>query len=323
MLISSPQYGNIPLTLVENQTIRNFWPPGSVAYNAESDFGSILIREYNAGQFRICLVLLNLIRSIPLLFREQKPLVRNRLILEGGFWMKAKGRNKVLLKPGQVLLFNKGDKEESVFFESGGQYSFLDTGYSGAFLQPLMSSFPSLVSFIQEQAPGKEQRQIKEPQYALPELTRIAENLLKCPYDEGLRRIYFEIKMRDYLFQSFVQARQNTKQTNSLNLAEQEAVYKAHQIILSDITRHITIPEIAIQVGLNEKKLKKGFKQVFGSGIYECLHRERMEQARAMLLGSDKPIKEIASLCGFDYLTNFSTAFRRFFGDTPGELRNP
>jgi len=322
MLISSPQYGNLHLLPLDNDIAGNHWPPGSSAYYCEKDFGTIVIRKYNAGQFRIQYVLVNLIRTISFLFKEEKPQVRNRLVLEGDFWMKTKDRQKQQIKSGQLLLLHAGDREETLHFEKEGQYVFLDTMYSDAFLQPLLSSFPSLAPFIHHAPSAKEQRKIRGPRFALPETTRIAQNLLQCPYDPGLRRLYFEIKMKDYLFQSFILAQKSGKKVNKLQQEEQEAVYMAHRIILSDITRHITIKDISGQVRLNEKKLKRSFKQVYGMGVYECLLQARMERARELLLTTDKPIKEIASLCGFDYLTNFATAFRRYFGDTPGDLRN-
>lgn len=322
MLISSPQYGDLRLMPLDSDKASDHWPPGSSALSCEKDFGSIVIRKYNAGQFSIRYVLFNLIETISFLFKEEKPQVRNRLVLEGDFWMKTKDRKNRQIKPGQLLLFHAGDRDETLHFQKQGQYIFLDTLYSDSFLQPLLSSFPSLASFFKHSSPVKEQQKIKSPRFALPETNRIAQNLLQCPYDPGLRRLYFEIKMKDYLFQSLVLAQQAGKETNNLQQQEQEAVYLAHRIILSDITRHITIKDISGQVRLNEKKLKRGFKQVFGMGIYECLLQARMELARQLLLSTDKPIKEIASLCGFDYLTNFATAFRRYFGDTPGELRS-
>lgn len=322
MLISSPQYGNLRLLPLDNDNTGNHWPPGTAAHYCEQEFGTLVIRNYNAGQFRIRHVLFNLIKTTSFLFQEEKPQVRNRLVLEGDFWMKSKNRKRQQIKPGQLLLIHAGDREETLHFEKEGHYGFLDTMYSATFLHPLLSSFPSLASFFHHPSSAKDLKKITRPRFALPETTRIAHNLLQCPYDPGLRRLYFEIKMRDYLFQSFVQAQQAGKAVDTLQQKQQEAVHLAHRIILSDITRHITIKDISSQVRLNEKKLKRNFKEVFGMGIYECLLQARMERARELLLTTDKPIKEIASLCGFDYLTNFATAFRKYFGDTPGDLRS-
>jgi AraC-like DNA-binding protein len=63
------------------------------------------------------------------------------------------------------------------------------------------------------------------------------------------------------------------------------------------------------------------FRQVFGSGVFETLLKARMQKARSLLLETDKPIKEVASLIGYERLTSFITAFRKHFGYTPASLR--
>jgi AraC-like DNA-binding protein len=83
----------------------------------------------------------------------------------------------------------------------------------------------------------------------------------------------------------------------------------------------LTIPDISQKTVLNEFKLKMVFKQVFGMGVFETLMQARMQKARAYILETDKPIKEIASLIGYERITSFITAFRIHFGYTPASLR--
>ena len=78
---------------------------------------------------------------------------------------------------------------------------------------------------------------------------------------------------------------------------------------------------LAKKVALNELKLKKGFRKYFDSGIFEWLTNRKMEHARMLILTTNKPIKDIASIVGYPLTTNFITAFRRRFGYTPGSLR--
>ncbi|GEM_PF-7010480 len=208
MLISSSQYGIISLAFMENDGAIKTWPPGSSSYCCEKDFGTIVIRNYDAETYSIRHILLNFIKAIPLVFKEQDSLLRNRLVLKGNFQMKTGVKKKMLVKQGQIVLFNASEDEETIYFEKASQYSFFDTTYSGIFLEPLLSSFPSLSEFINHRSTFSEQQKIKQPRFALPEITRIAQKLLACPYDESLRKIYFEIKIKDYLFQSFITALQ-------------------------------------------------------------------------------------------------------------------
>jgi AraC-like DNA-binding protein len=46
-----------------------------------------------------------------------------------------------------------------------------------------------------------------------------------------------------------------------------------------------------------------------------------MSEAKKLLLETNKPIKDIAGLVGYNYLTNFIAAFRNYFGQPPGQFR--
>ncbi len=95
----------------------------------------------------------------------------------------------------------------------------------------------------------------------------------------------------------------------------------AREMIVADISRHYTIEEIAHHVLLSPTKLKKGFKEVFKMTLFEYLETERMEKAKALMRNTDKPLKQISNLAGFQYFNNFSRAFKRNSGLSPHEWR--
>lgn len=97
----------------------------------------------------------------------------------------------------------------------------------------------------------------------------------------------------------------------------QEAAY----ILVSNIHNSPTIRNLSLQVGINEKKLKYGFKEVFGVTIYSYLFEYKMSLAEQLLKNTDKSILEIAELCGYDYTSHFCTAFKRRFGKSPKKIR--
>lgn len=100
-----------------------------------------------------------------------------------------------------------------------------------------------------------------------------------------------------------------------------ECLEKARGIMDRDPRRHHTIEEIAHLVGMGSTRLKEGFKQYSGSGLYAYLLEKRMELALELLEGSNKPIKVIAKETGFRHTSNFTAAFRKRYGVTPGRWR--
>ena len=92
-------------------------------------------------------------------------------------------------------------------------------------------------------------------------------------------------------------------------------------MIRKNIRYHFVIREIAQKVGMNEFKLKNGFRELFGNGVYEYLRSERMQVARQLLGESDRSIKEIASMTGYRSVNSFIKAFKKMYGVTPGDFR--
>lgn len=75
------------------------------------------------------------------------------------------------------------------------------------------------------------------------------------------------------------------------------------------------------KIGMNEFKLKKGYKQVFGTTIFGDFNKVRMEEAKNHLLGTDKSISDISLLAGYDDPPNFIRAFKHYFGLAPNQFR--
>jgi AraC-like DNA-binding protein len=206
-----------------------------------------------------------------------------------------------------------------MLFKKEKEYYAFHTHYSIPLLEQLASVFPFLQDHIKTQT-AQNPVAISNARWAPPPMEEIAQNILHCPYDENLRQFYYENKIKEFLFLMLVQvSKKDPKQKISSH--EIDAVHHARTIILSDLEKHLTIPDISQKTGLNEFKLKMMFKQVFGMGVFETLLQARMQKARAFILETDKPIKEIASLIGYERITSFITAFRKHFGYTPASLR--
>ncbi len=98
---------------------------------------------------------------------------------------------------------------------------------------------------------------------------------------------------------------------------KKELIYAAKEFIDSHLSTHYSILQIAREIGINEQDLKKGFKELFGKGMFEYLLSERLTIARVKIEDTTKPVKEIAYAAGYKSAGNFSTAFKKKFGKNP------
>src|SRR5258705_7786174 len=97
-----------------------------------------------------------------------------------------------------------------------------------------------------------------------------------------------------------------------------ECLEQARNLINDNNRLHHPIGEIAHAVGMGATRLKAGFKQYYGLGLYAYLREQRMQLALKLLQNPDKTIKSIARETGFIHVTNFSSAFKKRFGMTAG-----
>ncbi len=102
---------------------------------------------------------------------------------------------------------------------------------------------------------------------------------------------------------------------------DRDKIREAAYILENNIDKPLTIRELALKVGINEKKLKCGFKEIFNNTVYGYLFDYKMKLAEKLLRNTQEPISEIALKCGFEYPSHFSTAFKRRFGVSPHGFR--
>ncbi|WP_207513144.1 helix-turn-helix domain-containing protein [Longitalea luteola] len=98
-------------------------------------------------------------------------------------------------------------------------------------------------------------------------------------------------------------------------------IQQARTILAENFDKHITIPQLARQTGINEAKLKEGFRELFGQSIHACLQQLRLEKAQELLLTTDLSVTDITYFIGYSQVTHFTTLFKKEFGLTPTEWR--
>ncbi len=320
MRISSERYGPLIFQPLNISHCPGIVLPGSTILFSQNDFGTITIQQLVTERYSINYFVFNIVSSVTLFFEYKLPfLIRSWQVLKGSVLMKTLEKEKGELKQGQFALFNEKNIPRSIAFETGKEYYMFDSTYDLIILEPLFNAFPSLKNFCSlSNNPGKSYQGLSNL-FASPEMIRITDNLLKAPYEIKWRKIYFENRINDYVFEVIIQSKQEINP--GVPRIVRDKVYAAHNIILYDLSKHYTIKEISVMVGLSESRLKKFFKLVFGITIYDCLFRARMEKAYDLLMNTTKPVKEISAIVGFDYLANFVKAFGNYFGYTPGQVR--
>lgn len=153
--------------------------------------------------------------------------------------------------------------------------------------------------------------------------TRIASTITaicNCEYTAHYRKKYIGIKTHELIF---LILHITSKYDRPLQIHESDLLIlkEVHVHMMTNLPNPGTISQLAHEFGINASKLKKGFKQVFGTSIHAFLLEERMQLALDLLTNSKEPVTEIAHLCGYNNVSAFSAAFKKRFGMPPSKLR--
>ncbi|MGN7414065.1 helix-turn-helix transcriptional regulator [Paenibacillus sp. SAF-068] len=98
-------------------------------------------------------------------------------------------------------------------------------------------------------------------------------------------------------------------------------LHTAREIMEACMVDPPSLLALSRQVGLNDFKLKKGFKALFGSTVFEYLRQVRLDNAMKLLRNQDNNVTEAAIAVGYSNVSAFSQQFYRKFGVKPSEMK--
>ncbi|MFT5847703.1 MAG: AraC-like DNA-binding protein [Psychroserpens sp.] len=94
-------------------------------------------------------------------------------------------------------------------------------------------------------------------------------------------------------------------------------IRKAKDIMIARMAEPPTLQELSEEIGLSLKKLKEGFKQIYGDTVFSFLFDYKMEVARKLLEAGDHNVNEVGLKVGYSTSSHFISAFKKKYGTTP------
>lgn len=106
---------------------------------------------------------------------------------------------------------------------------------------------------------------------------------------------------------------------NHLEKHTQAVIMKNY--IEHNLTRPLTVEEIASSIHLSPSRALHIYKEAFGMSPYRYYLTQRLELAQSMLLYTTLSIQEISDRLGFSDYHHFSISFKKDFGVSPTQFR--
>ncbi len=152
-----------------------------------------------------------------------------------------------------------------------------------------------------------------------PTVSIVLQQIINSNINSSIRELYVKGKVYELLSLHFQKEEAAEGEYCPFLVDEQNVlkIRKAKEIIISRMAEPPSLQELANEIGLNLKKLKEGFKQIYGDTVYSFLFDYKMEHSRRLLETNQYNVNEVGTQVGYSTASHFIAAFKKKFGTTP------
>jgi AraC-like DNA-binding protein len=180
----------------------------------------------------------------------------------------------------------------------------------------LFSSEASHIPFLSED--NKDKKYYKESEIS-PSMAIVLSQLFHYNLNPSIKNLYYKGKGYELLSLYFNRSEDPNAEQCPFLIDEENVlkIKKAKEIIIQNLAEPPGLEELAEQVGLSLKRLKMGFKQIYGDTVYGFLFDYKMDYARQLLDSGSYNVNEVGLKIGYSTGSHFIAAFKKKFATTP------
>jgi AraC-like DNA-binding protein len=180
----------------------------------------------------------------------------------------------------------------------------------------LFSNEASHIPFLSDE--NKDKKYYKEGDIS-PSMAIVLTQLFHYNLNPSIKNLYYKGKGYELLSLYFNRSEDPNAEQCPFLIDEDNVmkIKKAKEIIIANMAEPPGLQELADTIGLNLKKLKMGFKQIYGDTVYGFLFDYKMDYARQLLDSGSYNVNEVGLKIGYSTGSHFIAAFKKKFGTTP------
>lgn len=279
-------------------------------------------QEIVLEHFKITYAHMELTKKAPLTFSFAGQTVEMAFVLQGAPTLKIDGPpTELSFLPNSHNILHWDSSNGSVEFGTNS-CTFLLVNFSPSFFEqflPLEKTFDGFRQMILDRQLGP----FKNTNFPIgPKIRLLLDDILSCKWEGHYRKIYLNAKVLELLLLQLDQFKLPAidRPLSLLSQADEAKILLAHEYVVDNYQTPLKLQELAKKFGTNEFMLKKGFKTIFGTTVFGCIHDLKMNRAKTLLLEQKLSIGQISDLVGYKNPQHFSTAFKKNFGISPSQL---
>ena len=226
------------------------------------------------------------------------------------------GQYKLGVSEAHSLLLYNPQRDLPIYVEIGPNSWLVSVVVSIQKFHGLFSKEADYISFLN--AENKDKKYYKDGEIS-PSMAIVLNQLINYNLNQSIKNLYFRGKTYELLSLYFNRNEDADIEQCPFLIDEANVIKirKAKEIIISRMAEPPSLHELSEEIGLNIKKLKEGFKQIYGDSVYSFLLDYKMEIARKLLESGEHNVNEVGLKVGYSASSHFISAFKKKFGSTP------
>ncbi len=150
-----------------------------------------------------------------------------------------------------------------------------------------------------------------------PSMLHLLNDICQTRATGPMRNLLIQSRVLELVAMQIDQFRTPGGVTASLPPREVEKLHQLKAYLDANFLQEHSLAHLSRYCALNEFKVKKGFRQLFDTTVFNYLRQLRMDYAGRLLRHSSLSVDEIADQLGYEHAQHFSIAFKKYTGVTP------
>ena len=225
------------------------------------------------------------------------------------------------IKKGNYLTLYNPERELPIDIEIINKGSVISIVISISRFHNLLSSESSNIKFLDNENINK--KHYKEDKMTIGMQT-VLNQIFNYNKKSTTKKLFLKSKLYELISQIFDSNNEVSIEQCPVFINSEyfKKIRLAKEILISNFSSPPTLEKLSDEVGLSLKKLKIGFKEVYGKPAYQYLIDHKMEIAKNMITNGKLNINEISDELGYNNASHFISSFKKKFGITPKSFLN-
>jgi AraC family transcriptional regulator len=245
-------------------------------------------------------------------------------MLQGKKVMKLEGKPRFDYLPGESVIIAPGENMQIDFPEakSGRPTQCIALEIS----RDLIKSTMDLLNEYHPKVIENESWEIDSKTFHLINNMQLADTINRMirisQYEEGKSKdVIIDLTLKEMLVRLMQTQAREIFEKDYLTLSAKNPLANSIYYIKSNLDKKLEIDQIAKRACMSRASFFKKFKEEFGITPSQFILNERLKRARNLLINTKYSISQACFYSGFENLSHFITAFKKQYGNSPGQYR--